>query len=189
MPASRRTFLRNLGLASAGMLAPSLFLNSAHALGSAHALAGTRDLTQVNSGFKIVENGAARAVIVVAHSASSVPQYAVQELQWHIEKATSARLAIVAEQDAAASALPRRIYVGMSDAAKKAGMSADDSPANGFHSKTTADAIYFAGKDDRGRSDDPPFSGWKNHFDAHAVAELSDAAGRNALVFFAATVN
>jgi hypothetical protein len=154
MRTSRRIFIRNLGLTSAGIFAPSLFLKSAY------ALAGTRDSAQMNSGFKIVENGAARAVIVVASSTSSTsstPQFAAQELQRHIEKATNVKLAIVSEQGVAASTLPHRIYTGMGEAAKKAGLRADDLPANGFRSKTTNDAIYFAGKDDRGRPDDPAF--------------------------------
>jgi hypothetical protein len=132
---------------------------------SSNALAaGSTPAAKMDAGFAIVQDGASRAVIVVGDADSSVPQFAAQELRWHIEKATGARLEIVAEKDATSSPQPHRIYVGTSDAAKKAGLNTTDLPPNGFRSKVAANAIYFAGKDDRGRPNDAPFSSgrWKN---------------------------
>jgi hypothetical protein len=128
------------------------------------ALLGSTPNAKADAGFSIVQDGQPQAVIVVAQKDSSVPQFAAQELQWHIEKATGARLKIVAEKEAAAFPLPHRLYIGLGDAAKKAGLKTSDLPPNGFHSKITANAIYFAGRDDRGRTNDAPFSSrrWKN---------------------------
>ena len=146
MRISRRKFIANCSLTSAGFMVSSLMWDSWEATAASQA------------GFAIVENGQVRAVIVASNEKSAVAAYAAQELQWHIEKATGAHLAIVAEIDEAKSTLPYRIYVGQSTASKKAGIVADDLPENSYRSKIDSSAIYFVGKDDRGRADDPSFS-------------------------------
>jgi hypothetical protein len=108
-----------------------------------------------DAGFKVVENGAAQAVIVTANAPSAVVRYAAMELQRHIERATGARLEIVAEKDAASSKLPHRIYVGPSAATEKAGIHADALPLNAFSRQATDSAIFLVGKDTSGRADDP----------------------------------
>jgi hypothetical protein len=164
MHSFRRTFLCNFGPAIAGMIVLTLFLNSAR------ALADTRNSMQAQSGFEVVKNGQAQAVIVASDETSSVAQFAAQELQLHIEKATGAHLEVVSEKDAANSPVPHRIYVGPSAATEKAGLRISDLPANGFRSKTDPSAIYLVGKDDQGRSDDPAFG--SGHWPDFKTGEL-----------------
>ena len=145
MAFSRRTFMKNgFGLASASWVAASLPLSAAEAAVRVLAGAGQR---ASSAGFKVVENGQARAVLVTPDAASAVVAYAATELQSHIERATGARLAIVSERDAEASALKNRIYLGACRAGEKAGIKVDDLPPNGFHQKIAADAMFLFGKD------------------------------------------
>ena len=93
----------------------------------------------------IVQDGQARAVIVVPDNPSALMQYAAGELQWHIEKATGVRLEI--KQEAQAAQAAGAIYLGACAATTAAGLKTDDLPANGFRIKATDKALYLAGRD------------------------------------------
>lgn len=146
MSTSRRTFLRNMGLASAGLMAPSLLLRHSEALSK---------VGDSRNGFAIVENNAAHAVIVTPDNPSHVAQYAARELQGHIQKSTGVALDVIAEKDAAASVLKNHIYIGPCAAAHKVGLRVDDWEANSFRIKTTVNALFLIGKDDNGKADEP----------------------------------
>ena len=62
----------------------------------------------------------AAAVIVLPAESNGVEQFAADELQYHIEKATGVRLAIIAENALAGSAAKYRYYIGATAAAKAA---------------------------------------------------------------------
>ncbi len=120
----------------------------------------------MTTGFKIVENGTARAVIVIPDQPSGVVKYAAQELRQHIERATGTALEVVAEKDAVANKLPNRIYLGPVNAVKAAGINTDGLPLNGFRTKTTANALFLLGSDNAGMPTDTAtigrVKGWKN---------------------------
>jgi hypothetical protein len=151
MFSSRRNFIKSsLGLASAGLIAPSL-LRSSEAVAQ---VLGNSVPRAANVGFKVAENGTARAFIAVPDAPSDVVKYAAQELQWHIERATGVKLDVVAEKDAAASPLKNRIYLGPCQAAAKAGIKVDDLAVNSYRKKTTADAVFLVGVDEHAKPDD-----------------------------------
>jgi len=146
MSTSRRTFIKHsLGLASAGLIAPSLLWQTSQTFA---------DSIDKNAGFAIVKDGKSQAVIVTPDNPSHVAQYAAQELQWHVQKATGVKLDIIAEKEVAASSLSH-IYIGQGAASKNAGISVDDLAPNSFRIKTTANALFLIGKDDNGKPDEP----------------------------------
>jgi hypothetical protein len=150
MFSSRRNFIKNsLGLAFVGLIAPSLLSSEAVA-----QVLGNSVPRAANVGFKVAEDGTARAVIVTPDAPSDVVKYAAQELQWHVERATGVKLDVVAEKDAAASPLKNRIYLGPCQAAANAGIQVDDLAVNSYRKKTTADAVFLVGVDGHAKPDD-----------------------------------
>ncbi len=95
---------------------------------------------------EVVKDGRATAMIVIADQPTAVARYAADEIVYHVEKATGARLAIASE-----SALPREkaacIYIGDTRAARSAGIDvARLAPETSVLRVTDAD-IYIAGGD------------------------------------------
>lgn len=157
MSTSRRNFIKNsFGIASAGLVAPSFLLQNSEAFAEI-----LQKSVPSNVGFKIAENGAPRAIIVTSDNPSLVAQYATQELQWHIERATGVRLMVMPESNAAVSPL-NHIYVGKTIASQNAGINADDLAPNSFRTQTTANALFLIGKDDEGKPDDPATRSYKS---------------------------
>lgn len=75
----------------------------------------------------LIDEGAARAVIVIPDDAGVMNPHAAEELAAHLEKAAGARLPVVAEGElAAAPALPHRIFLGPTAAARAAGFPVDE---------------------------------------------------------------
>lgn len=155
MSTSRRSFIKNsIGLASAGIIAPSLLLQKSESFAA---------MTLDRDGFKIVENGAPLGIIVTPDNPSRVVQYAAQELQWHVQRASGVKLNVVSEKEIDTSTSPRvgslsmtklkRIYIGQGIASKNAGIKVDDLAPNSFRIKTTADALFLIGKDDDDKLD------------------------------------
>ena len=95
------------------------------------------------------DTGAAAAVIVIPEEAYPIAEYAAEELAYHVEKATGARLAIVtetaAEEDGRA-----RVYVGATDAARAAGLAPEEIPSERYVVRTIDGALYIAGQDGPG---------------------------------------
>lgn len=72
--------------------------------------------------FMAVQDGKARADIVLSEKSHGVEQYAAEELAYHIAKATGVKLDIVAEGGADLSKMPYHFFVGATEAAKAAGL-------------------------------------------------------------------
>lgn len=96
---------------------------------------------------QVVEEGKPMAVVVTAAEAPPVARYAANELVSHIEKATGARLPVVAE-----AAIPEgyasRIYVGATQAARAQGIEAAKLPPETFVMRTVARDLYIVGDED-----------------------------------------
>jgi hypothetical protein len=161
MSTSRRSFIKNsLGLASAGIIAPSLLLKHSESFA---AMAFDRD------GFKIVENNAPLTIIVVPDNPSRVVQYAADELQWHVQRASGVKLDVVSEKDAATSPIKKYIYIGQGMASKNARIVVDNLAPNSFRIKTTADALFLIGKDDHGKPDEAATRSYAAHWKGFVI--------------------
>jgi len=151
--------------ASIGMLAAAFHTALPGTATAAPASSNTLQ-KNMNTGFKVVENGTARAVIVTPDAPSGVVRYAAAELQQHIARSTGTTLEIVTERNAVASNLPNRIYLGPVNAAQAAGINTDGLPLNGFRTKTTANALFLLGSDNAGLPTDTGTASrarsWKN---------------------------
>jgi hypothetical protein len=159
---SHRTLFK---LTCACLLATTLHVTASFTASAAPA-ASTPLPKTMTEGFKLIENGTARAIIVTPDTPSGVVKYAATELQQHIERATGTALEIASEKNAAGSTHPNRIYLGPVNAAKAAGINTDGLPLNGFRTKTTANALFLLGSDNAGLPTDPGTASrarsWKN---------------------------
>ncbi len=95
----------------------------------------------------LVADGEAKAVVVTAATPSKMAAYAARELVDHIEKATGARLAIVAEGNAL-DAPPYRVYVGVTEAAKALGYGPETLAPDTFVLRTEGSGLYVFGRED-----------------------------------------
>ncbi len=98
---------------------------------------------------RLVEDGQARAVVVTADEPTPTAQYAAKELVRHVEKASGARLAIVAESSVPAD-MPTRIYVGATDAARRQGINLDNLPREAFVLRSAGGNLFIVGREDDG---------------------------------------
>jgi hypothetical protein len=77
--------------------------------------------------FFLLRDGRAQAVIVIPDDAGVMNRYAAEVLAVHLEKAGGERLPIVAEDElSTAPALPHRIFLGPTQAARAAGFAVDE---------------------------------------------------------------
>ncbi len=97
----------------------------------------------------LINDGRANAVIVTPSAASAVVRYAAQELVYHCEKATGAKLAVVTESTVPAGA-GVRIYLGATEAARAAGIDPARLPPETFVLRTGEKALFIAGRDGPG---------------------------------------
>lgn len=97
----------------------------------------------------VVQNGLAAAAIVIPNSPKPVESYAAQELQYHIQKASGATLAIYTEANKPAG-FPGLIYVGACSAAAAAGIQGDYLDDNTYILKNFGTDYFFAGNDNAG---------------------------------------
>lgn len=174
MPTSRRTFIKNsFALASAGLVAPTLLAQHSNSFAA---------MLDQRTGFAVVENGKAHAIIVTPNDPSHVVQYAVQELQEHVQRATDVKLEVISENDSDASRL-NRIYIGQGTASQKAGIGVDHLAPNGYVKKTTANAVFLIGKDDNGKPDEPATRSYAAHWKGFVIGAppLDDAVSMGSL--------
>ncbi|HEY3863365.1 MAG TPA: DUF4838 domain-containing protein [Verrucomicrobiae bacterium] len=99
-------------------------------------------------GAQLVRGGKAAAVIVVPKSPLAVESYAARELQYHIERATGARLAIVPEDQVAGG--QARVFLGACAASAALGADPSALPRNSYIVKANGADLCIAGKDGRG---------------------------------------
>lgn len=97
----------------------------------------------------LVQDGRAVANIVIPREPLAVESYAAKELQYHIERASAAKLAIISEGDDK-NFSGNRIYLGHCDATIAEKVSAGSLPGNGYAIKLDGSNLFIAGKDSRG---------------------------------------
>ena len=104
-------------------------------------------------GICLVKNQKARAAIIIPDKAIAPEQFAAEELQYHIQKATGVKLAIYAEKDRPAG-LDGLVYLGNCRKTVEAGIDTAALPPSGHVIKTIDGNLFLAGKDRvRGKSD------------------------------------
>jgi len=92
----------------------------------------------------IVRDGRAQAEIVISEKPTRAAALGATELQNYVEKIAGSRLPIVTSPTAA---VPTKIYVGESDHARQAGVSADDLPRDAFRMNSGPDWLALVGND------------------------------------------
>ena len=92
----------------------------------------------------IVRNGEPNAEIVVARKPTRAAEFGAQELQTYVTKITSARLEIITAPTEQAAI---RIYVGDSEHARRAGVSADGLERDAFRMVTGENWLALVGND------------------------------------------
>ena len=95
---------------------------------------------------EIVTDAKPATAIVISDTAFPVVVYAADELQYHIQKATTAKLQIVRENKKPDS-FRGWIYLGNCRATAAQGIDLDNLPPAGFIMKTLGDSLYLAGRD------------------------------------------
>ncbi|MHB1461629.1 MAG: DUF4838 domain-containing protein [Armatimonadota bacterium] len=92
------------------------------------------------------------AVIIIPEAANQVVRRAAHDLQYYAEKATGVKIPIVSE-DAIPPDIRRRIYLGPTQAALKAGINPSKLPRDSYQIKSSGDVSYLAGHDRDGDPD------------------------------------
>ena len=98
----------------------------------------------VNAGSRIVEDGRARAEIVIADKPARAAEFGASELQTYVEKITGCRLDILT---APSGSMPVKIYVGESQAARQAGVTAEGLGRDAFRMVSGPDWLALVGND------------------------------------------
>jgi hypothetical protein len=101
------------------------------------------------AGIELVRNGRAAATIVTTDQPNPVVAYAAQELAYHVERATGAKLSIVPES-ASSTAAGAQILLGDTRAARAAGIEARTLAPEACAFRTSGDRLIVAGRDDSG---------------------------------------
>lgn len=101
------------------------------------------------AGVRVVHDGKVEAVIVMADRPTAVARYAAQELIYHVERATGAKLAVVSE-GTAPPASTTRIYLGDCVATRAVGIDVRSLPPEAFTLRAAGVALYIAGDDGPG---------------------------------------
>ncbi len=101
-------------------------------------------VAHVNAQITLVQDGAARAQIVIDPDAPRIVKLAAEELRDHVQKMSGATLPIVTAES---SDVPARVYVGRSAATIKRGLAADDLRHGAFKIVCEPDRLFLLGND------------------------------------------
>ena len=113
--------------------------------------AGAAPAAEQAEGIPLVKDGQPNAVIVTPGEPNAVVRYAAQELNYHLARATGAKLPVVAEGAIPPGAAAVRVYLGDTRAARAAGIdSAGSLPAETFVLRARDNALIIAGRDAEG---------------------------------------
>ncbi len=104
-------------------------------------------LSTAAHGVTLVDEGAPRAVLVIADDPAEVAAYAARELQLHVRKATGVTLPIMPESRATNESLSR-IYIGDTRAAAERRIVPADLGADGFVLRIIDNDLYVLGSED-----------------------------------------
>lgn len=96
-----------------------------------------------------VENGKASIVIVTAENPFPVATYAAKELAYHIKKATGVEISVKEESEKISSSL-HKIYIGQSNAARKAGIDHLKLESEQCVIRSAGDNLFIVGNDGEG---------------------------------------
>jgi hypothetical protein len=99
----------------------------------------------------IVSGGKAQAAIVLAEKGFPVDTYAAQELQYHVQRATGAKLGIYRESQKPAD-FAGIIYIGDCAEARRRGLHPETLPPNAGYIRTIGSDLFLTGND----GDGPP---------------------------------
>ncbi|MFH1738979.1 MAG: DUF4838 domain-containing protein [bacterium] len=99
----------------------------------------------------LVRDGKARAVVVRADEPSETARYAVEELVWHVEKATGVKLEVMPESEAPAE-MHTRVYVGETETARHNGIDPERLQREAYTMRSVGNDLFIVGKD----SDEDP---------------------------------
>ena len=105
------------------------------------------------SAITLVEDGVARASIVLADGASPAARKASAILQSHLKQITGADVPVVAEGKLDTAKLQALILIGDGKLAKARGMSSEGLGAGGFHAEAKGGTLALLGTDTRTASD------------------------------------
>ena len=129
-------------------------MNPIHRVALSITLSTLPIITGIGTAFSqvtLVRDGKARAVVVTAVKPSQVATYAVEELVNHVKKATGQQLPVAVE-----TAIPEgydsRVFVGVSEAARKQGIDADKLEIEHYVLRTVGNDLYIVGKELNPRS-------------------------------------
>lgn len=111
-------------------------------------LAMTALTAPVEAEVVIVADGEAQATVVIPDSPTPVVTYAAEEFQYHVRRATGARLDIVKESEAREDG--PYVYIGPCRATIEAGIDAAELPPNGFVLRASEDRFFLVGDDSEG---------------------------------------
>ena len=99
--------------------------------------------------YAMVDNGVAKAVIVIPDQPIPIEEYAARELQYHIQESTAVTLSIVQESAVRPQdMLP--VYIGHTQAALDLGMDLGALGPRSYAIRTEPDGIFIAGHDEAG---------------------------------------
>lgn len=96
----------------------------------------------------LVRTGKAETVIVIPASPLPVVKFAAEELQYHVERATGAKLPIVTESDAVSAG--GCVYLGACEATSRAGVRTGNLEPNAYLIRIAGGNLYLAGDDSDG---------------------------------------
>ncbi len=96
---------------------------------------------------QIVESGHPRAAVVIAEEPATIARYAADELVEYIHKSTGVSLPVVTE-NAIPDGYPYLIFVGETEAARRAGLDVQDLPQDTFIIRTSGNHLYVLGRQD-----------------------------------------
>jgi hypothetical protein len=109
-----------------------------------------QQINRTKAGVTVFDEGRRSAVVVVPDQPLAAVQYAAEELVYHLEKATGARLSIVKEDTLTVTDNGPRIYLGDTRAARAAGINGPQLPLENFKMRTGNNAIFIVGNDAAG---------------------------------------
>ena len=95
----------------------------------------------------LVRDGKAQAVVVRADKPSSTVHYAVEELVWHIEKATGVALDVMPESKAPAE-IHTRVYIGDTETARHNGIDPECLQREAYTMRSVGNDLFIVGHDD-----------------------------------------
>ena len=105
----------------------------------------------------LVRDGKVHAVVLRADEPSPVASYAVEELVWHMGKATGVTLKVMPESEAPAE-VHTRVYIGQTEAARRNGIEPERLRREAYTMRSIGNDLFIVGHDDNGdplRQDNP----------------------------------